>query len=280
MPDAARRLGALVRATTDHLMAFETYAAARSGVRTPHLLELREGEGRLRLLGLPHCHDPRSHLLHPVVSSFRSTRPTLVFVEGGRPAPQTAARDAIGAYGEAGLLVTLAHRAGVAARSLEPWRLDEAQRLWTRLPREAVKLFYVLRDLQTWHRGHRAVSIERHAAVLLDNLSRGGLTGPPRHVDELPGVVRAHLPPGTDWREVPAAWFDPARFDLPIWTNEAARLSSHARDAHAILLLGRALLAGERVLAVIGFTHTVMQAPVWRAWQPGLREFGGLTREP
>ena len=274
---AAMLLGELERATPKYLMDFATYADVRRGVRTPHVLHIRAFRGQLELIGVHHTHNLRDPILALIQKRFRAFRPTAVYLEGGRPQPLPTLRETIGAYGEAGLLEALARKARVPTASLEPWRLDEAQFLWTRWDRAAVKLFYLLRDLQTWHRGHQAVPIEKHADVLLDNLARGGLTGTPRRHPDLQPLVEKYLPELATWREVPDTWFDPARFDLPTWTPEASRMSSAFRDQHAIRHLGRSMLRGERVMAVVGFTHTVMQAPVWRAWGPQVREAGGLS---
>jgi hypothetical protein len=254
------------------LMDFDTYAQTRP--RLPHVLDLRIGRGRLRLLGLQHTHDPDDVSLAVLYRQVARFDPEMVWVEGGHPTPLETVRASIGAYGEAGLLVHLARRRRLPVRTLEPWRLDEARVHWPHVGREATKLFFVLRDLVTWHRGHRVVPIEAHAGVLLDNLSRGGVTGMPRRPSDLPAVCRDHLPALDDWRWCPAAWFDPALPD-DRWTNETTRRSSAFRDATAVRRLHRATSHGLRVFSVLGYSHTVMQAPVWRRLDPGLREVGG-----
>ncbi|MCB9663447.1 MAG: hypothetical protein H6732_05025 [Alphaproteobacteria bacterium] len=238
-----------------------TYAAVREQVRPPVVVQgrARRGPGRLTVLGVPHVHDPAHPIFGLIREAFRRTRPTRVLVEGGEPTPLPTLGDMIGAYGEIGLAAWLARFGRVRLGSLEPWRIDEAHALRAHADPEAIKVFTVMRDLVTWHRGHRVVSIETHAQVLLDNLARGGVPGRPRTVAELEAAAARWLPELADWRQAPAAWFDPSQEGT--WTQALARASSEVRDRHMVRLLGCAVDRGARVVAVMGYSHAVTQAP-------------------
>lgn len=265
-------------AITDALSArldWPAWTSVRAAVRLPHVLDLRHGAGRVVLLGMAHTHRHDDPALRPLVAAFRHLRPGIALAEGGRPSPLATIADGVGAYGEASLLAHLAAHARIPLRTLEPWRQREAIALWPTFGREATKLFYVLRDLDTWHRGHRAVPIKVHAAVLLDNLSRGGVCGRPVTVADLGPCACALLPALPDWRALPSSWLDPAVPAEVPWTHAAARASSDYRDTHLVHVLARLLREGRRALAVVGFTHTVMLAPVWRRLLPDAAEHGG-----
>jgi hypothetical protein len=65
------------------------------------------------------------------------------------------------------------------------------------------------------------------------------------------------------WRKATTRWFSPV--GSLGWTNDVAAAVSRLRDKHMVSLLTREVLAGERVFAVVGFSHVVMQEPALRA---------------
>lgn len=255
-------------------MDFPTYARIRDHVAVPHVLDVDLGGRPLRLLGIRHTHDPSHPQMRWLVREIRAWRPSSVLVEGGLPEPYASLSDSVAAYGERGVVVETARRLGVPCSTIEAWRIHEAVALWPEFGRERTKLFYVLRDFNTWRRGPHPVRRERHVRSLMDNQTRAGVLGRPRTLAELKEAVRTHLPEAAAWWDVPLHWFDPVAEGR--WTHAAARASNAARD-HA--MMGRLIRAAERgrPLAVLGFTHTVMQAPSWRELGT-VTEIGGHQR--
>lgn len=239
-------------------MTFEEYAKYR--VDAPYILSVapRSGSGALLYYGARHAADPADPMMLDIERRFAKFTPDLALNEGGDPEPAPLRADAVRIHGEAGLLVWLARRDGIARASLEPPRAAESAALVTELGAIRAKLFYFLRDFDTYNRSAIPESPERYAKILLDNLWRDGLRQAPTHVDECVALLRQAVPELPAWNQAPSAWFDPA-LDLHPWLNRAARLSSARRDAHMVELLGRALARGRRVFAVVGYTHVIMQ---------------------
>jgi hypothetical protein len=67
------------------------------------------------------------------------------------------------------------------------------------------------------------------------------------------------VPSSSDWRRPPAEWFDPVPDPSPTWLNAFAKAESNFRDEVIMQKLTRRVRDGERVFAVIGGTHVVMQ---------------------
>jgi hypothetical protein len=239
-------------------MTFEEYAGYR--VDAPYVLAVtpHSGPGALLYYGARHTADPSDPMMLDIERRHAHFAPDLVLNEGGDPEPAPQRAEAIRIHGETGLAVWLARRDGIARRSLEPPRAAESAPLVAALGAIRAKLFYFLRDFDTYNRSAIPESPERYAKILLDNLWRDGLRQAPTRVDECAALVRQAVPELTAWNRAPSAWFDPA-LDLHPWLNRAARLSSERRDAHMVDLLGDALARGRRVFAVVGYTHVIMQ---------------------
>jgi hypothetical protein len=93
-------------------------------------------------------------------------------------------------------------------------------------------------------------------------LSWPELTGSPRNLDEFVSSCRKEFPDLKDWHDVPADWFDPTQGGH--YTNELANDTGMFRDQYIYKLLLQHVRQGERVFAVIGASHVVVQEPAWR----------------
>ena len=94
-----------------------------------------------------------------------------------------------------------------------------------------------------------------------------GLPAPIRTLEELESAFWRHWPYPRRWWEARAEWFSPfysSGRTGGIFTNELARASSALRDRHMYEVLVRAVLEGQRVLAVVGRDHLPMQVPALR----------------
>lgn len=252
------------------MMSFEEYA--RVEVTAPYVVALRphEGDGALLYYGARHSWATADPMMLDLERRFAAFAPTLALNEGGDPEPGPMRHDAIRIHGESGLLVWLAQREGVVRRTLEPSLAPESAVVASAFGEIRAKLFYFLRDFDTYNRGGIPESRERYAKILFDNLVAGGLRQAPTDLTECVALLRQAVPELKAWNEAPSQWFDPAITVHP-WLNEAARLSSRFRDEHMVRVLSDALAGGERVFAVVGYSHVVVQ-------EETLCGLGSLTR--
>jgi hypothetical protein len=92
---------------------------------------------------------------------------------------------------------------------------------------------------------------------------RRGLGGPALTSRDMEVAIAKLSPPLPDWRAVPESWFDPARSEA--FTNEFTRQLSVFRDEHMLRNLVAAVRGGERVFAVVGSSHVIMQERALKA---------------
>lgn len=156
------------------------------------------------------------------------------------------------------------------ARSLEPARESEAERLLTRFSADQVVMFYALRMVNEVRR-------ERHASGLaLDTAFAAALATihrTPVLAVALPdtGTLRRAFRaifPALDPLAVPDGWFDPNHTSAETGSrffNDVNRVSSMFRDEYMYDQLAAALqVPGARVFAEVGRDHIPAQAAALR----------------
>jgi hypothetical protein len=104
--------------------------------------------------------------------------------------------------------------------------------------------------------GPDAVDAELQRVLPIFN-SSPGLGAAPRSIDEVAAAFERRFPDAGGYRETPAKWYDPARSDT--WINRMARQGSDYRDRAIVQTLAASTRDHQRVLAVVGGTHVVMQ---------------------
>lgn len=247
------------------IMSWEEFA--RQPPRTPCVLQFRSGTGALLYYGAKHTYSPGDLQIAEIERLWSEFRPTLAFSEGGvRPAAASVV-EAVRRYGEPGLVRVLADRQRVRIRSIEPPQGEEIGAMLREWPAERVKLYYFLRAMMGFGRGGQEQPVTAYAAAQLGSLTQTrGLGGAPVTIGEVETAIAKLNPPLADWRAVPESWFNPRRSEA--FTNEFSRRLSLFRDGYMLRNLVEAVRGGERVFAVVGSSHVVMQE---RALQAALR---------
>lgn len=250
-------------------MTFEEYRALSHAA--PYVLEVQRGHGELIYFGARHSYDPADPQCRWIEELWGDFRPTIAFNEGGDPPTLATAADAISHHGEAGLVRFLAARDGVPVHSLEPGLnrlVDDA--LAAGFSPQQVKLYHALLPWISYRQSAGSESPNAFLGRVLRSLSHiKPLQGPPRDVRELDSAFAELFPERPDWREVSREWFDPAAKGT--FLNALARRVSERRDAHMVGLLNDAVNRGERVFAVVGASHVVMQEPALSSAQGRVR---------
>jgi len=269
------------------IMTFEEYRAISHAV--PYVLEVQDGNGgELIYFGARHSYEPDDPQCRWIEQLWTDFRPAIAFNEGGDPPALSSAAEAISHHGEAGLVRFLAARDGVPVKSLEP-TLDQLvdDALAAGFSPQQVKLYHALLPWISYRQSAGAEPLEAFMGRVLSSLSQfQSLQGPPRDVRELDSVFAELFPEQPDWRSVPREWFDPAANGT--FLNALARRVSELRDVHMVGLLSDAVRRGERVFAVVGASHVVMQEPALtsahdraRAWTVShVSARGGIATQP
>ncbi|MEA2553560.1 MAG: hypothetical protein QOJ65_1736 [Fimbriimonadaceae bacterium] len=150
-------------------------------------------------------------------------------------------------------------------------RKVEARSLAKQFPFERVKLFYLVRSMEQVLRRpaerHAHKSAEQVALSDLDVLGREGLGGEPNSIPAIDALwKKLHI--AGDWRKPDIRWIEPGGKG-PL--NRVSRASSELRDRHMVDVLLNSLKPGQRVLAMVGASHVVMQEPPLRKSLPTAR---------
>ena len=197
--------------------------------------------------------------------------------EGGDPPVAASIEEGVAKYGEPGLVRVLAARDGIQCRTFEPRQTDEVSFLLKHYTAEGIKLFYLLRDVAENLRSLPVDTMDRQVEGSLSYMSRSvvGLEGQPTSIDEIEQAFRRLSLPGiAAWRLISVDDLDPAAPNPNRLQSLNADLALF-RDAHILDVLDTEVRRGERVFAVIGASHVVMQESVL---QVRLAKQGRLTR--
>ena len=280
LPPGALALVVVVIATTGcvpsrgRMMTFEEYAEVRH--TTPYVIDLTlggsgeghsGGVGRLVYFGSRHSYDPNDPQRQWIEDLWQQVGPTIALNEGGDPPTEPSAEEAVGRHGEPGLVRHLAAHDDTPVRSLEPSQEAEINHLCARFDSNLVTLFLVLRYYASYRQTHPPEAAESLLQDVLPYLGGfSALSEGPKTPETFRASMAHRFPDLKDWRDFPASMLDPVRRDQP-WkeTNEISRATSEFRDAHMVELLVSLVERGERVFAVVGASHVVMQEPLLRA---------------
>ena len=243
----------------DAIMSFEEYAKAPF-LPMPHILVLTADTGQVFYFGTRHTFDPNDWQIRAIEDYWHQFHATLALNEGGDPPVLDSREEMVQRFGEAGLVRFLAKTSGLPVRSLEPPREQERELLLKDFSVEQVKLFYVLRGVVQFRKSRNDERIEDFVKSVIDGLSREpGLEGPPKSFSEFERSYARLFGESTDWRAAPDEWFDPAIPTPPRYTNRISRQLSEFRDQHMVRLLISEVKRGQRVFAVVGASHVIMQ---------------------
>lgn len=216
-----------------------------------------------------HSRDPQDEQFGRIAALFVEMRPTIVFFEGPDRGIRDTAEETIRQTGESGYLRFLAHRAGIAANTLEPTPPDQLRSLIRQFPADQVLLFFVLREASRVRdrEQKRGEMLDQAVTELLERVqSRLVGTDLSLPFTDLAGLQAAFHKywPGRDWRTAEGRWFDPRGDDSDtggIFNAAINRADSTNRNRNLVRLIVESVAAGERPFVVIGGSHVPMIAP-------------------
>jgi hypothetical protein len=240
------------------IMTYDEYGQIEHG--QPYILRFRSAEGELLVVGTRHTRSPDDPQIARIRELWAAFAPTVALAEPRLGFFVGGLGPGVKQFGEAGAVFALARRDGVPVYTLEA-PLDVEMRAvlaaWA-APRAAA--YYVLRA--SLGRGD-SEAVAREAAQLVEKRTRWpGLEGSLDY-PRLDSLMRAEFPETDDWRSLPGSVTWPGRSDT--FLNQVSTTVNRFRDEHMVAVLASLMARGERVFAVVGSSHAVMQEPALRS---------------
>lgn len=220
----------------------------------PYVLRIDGPGGGLLYFGSRHTTDPADPQIDSIRTLWAAFAPTVALAEARKTGRWSMDR-AIRTFGESAAPVFLAKSAGVPVYTFEPpleLEIATLRRTWSP---ERLLIFYVLRSYTARSADRRS---DGQAAELIRERGRWpGLEGTMRSVADMDSIWRRELPDGPDWRMLPWQSTWPNRDDT--WLNAVSGDVNRFRDQYMVALIETLVANGERVFAVVGSSHVVMQ---------------------
>ena len=240
------------------ILTYKQYASIQH--KSPYILEFRAGAGMLLFYGAEHTGDPKDPQIADIERRWATFHPTVAYNEGGDPPTLDDSEAAVKQYAEPGFLRFLAGRDHVPVATFEPSFDEEVAYALKKYSPQQVKVFYALRQVTEARVAAGASSLdERIKDWLSDYLPDHGLKNAPNTLDEFAVACKSLFPDLPDWRKVSEDWFDPTQSGH--YTNELANDTGVFRDKQIFHVLVERAERGDRVFAVIGSSHVVVQEP-------------------
>jgi hypothetical protein len=107
-------------------------------------------------------------------------------------------------------------------------------------------------------------TLDEQVQITLSNLAAvPGLNVRPTSIRELESAYSLYFPNRGSFKYVQASWFDPRNSEM--FLNDIAARDNLYRDQYMMNLLTTRVQSGNRVFAVVGFTHVIRQEPALRS---------------
>jgi hypothetical protein len=225
----------------------------------PYILRVDSGEGALLYFGSRHTTNPRDAQIDSIRRLWADFQPTVALAET-RKSGRGSMDKAIQTFGESAAPVFLAKSSGLPVYTFEPPLEVEIHSMLRTWSRERLLLFYVLRSYTARAAARRS---DGQARELIRERGRWpGLQGTMQSVADMDSIWRREFPTGPDWRTLPWESTWPNRDDT--WLNELSAALNRLRDQYMLALISKLVRQGERVFAVVGSSHVVMQEAALR----------------
>lgn len=256
-----------------YILHIEAASAASDPETTSGQSEVGAGGGRGSLLyfGALHSKDPNHPEQAELRRVWREFRPTVALVEGRMGFFVGTATQGIRIFGEGAAVYAMAERDGIRLHTLEPPLEVEIAALEECGDRTQVGMFRFLSGYMSARRGGPVseFKIDRLLSKRARPLTEAFATR-----EAFDKYFASQFPDETGWRDLPEQAMWPGRSDTLL--HRMATRSNEARDEHFNRVMIDLVNRGERVLAIAGRSHTVVQEPVlWESLQPA--SVGGLS---
>ena len=221
----------------------------------PYLIEL----DNLLYIGSYHTQDPNDPELAFIETKWAEFQPTVALAESTLGFYIGIYPNVVKFFGEPTAVYELARRNNIPTYTIDPARKDEINALRQQFSDEQLLIFYSLRSYLGQRRKTDTSGADTILQRALDrNCNRLQLDPCPiTDVATFTIHFTTDFPDFPDWRTLPETAQYPA--DEGTYMNRIAAASSQYRDEHMIAVISELMSQGERVFAVVGSSHVVMQ---------------------
>ncbi len=229
----------------------------------PYVLELREGTSELLYYGAFHKVDLEHPQFMDIEERWKKFQPTVAFCEGIIWPLEKSRKEAIRKHGEQGLLRFLASRDNIPMKCLDPPLYRQAEYLRRRFIPSHIKIYFILRQAAINRMLRRDIDDLRYVGRLLRSFK--GVSGydcPPNSLVDFEFLVSKVFPDLSDWRMISPSFFHSV--EQGKFLAKIHRQLNEFRDDIMIRNIMNALKKGERVFALVGRSHVVMQEQTLR----------------
>lgn len=239
-----------------HLMSWEEYV--RQSSDDPYVLELDSYGGKLVYYGAFHKVDPEHPQFEDIERRWDEFQPTFAYCEGNIWPLEESRIDAIENYGEQGLVTYLAARDGIQVECIDPPLKEQAVYLKNFFPPHLIKAYYVLRQAAINRVMEKDTSPDVYASYYLRHLGRiYGQNAFPSNLLEFESMASILFPGLDDWEKIPRSYFGCP--DYGGFLADIHRKLNKYRDRVMIQKITGALKKGNRIFAIVGRSHVVIQ---------------------
>lgn len=213
--------------------------------------------GELLYFGALHTKDPA----HPELAELRRVwndfKPTVALVEGRMSFFVGTPTQGIGVFGEGAVVYAMAKRDGIPLHTLEPPLDVEIAALLESGDQKQVAMFRFLSGYISARRGGPVSDFK--ISRLLAKRTRS-LTDAFPDAAAFDAYYAAQFPEAPSWRDIPEQAMWPGQSDTLL--HRMATRSNRTRDEHFNRVMIDLVNQGERVLAIAGRSHTIIQEPI------------------
>jgi len=260
------------------IMTFEEYENRHH--ETPYVYELEDGEKKLTYFGAEHSRDPENPQFKRLEQEFRKIQPQLIFVEGIEDMEGFIKKElenikeseiaaVIGKYGEKGLAIKLAIKAGVEFQSPEPNEEEQVANLLEQgFSQEDIFAHYVYFNAEQYQYHGGEPSEEILESIIKKFKADFDWTDFDFSLGHLKQIWQRLWPDRADPLDFNFSRLDPVKREanLGTWTvvNEINSQRNIFRDQFMMEKIKQALENVNRLFIVYGASHAYMQEPALR----------------
>jgi hypothetical protein len=238
------------------MMSWEDYI--RQPRNGPYVLELDSQGGSLVYYGAFHKVDPSHSQFRDIEQKWEEFQPTFVYCEGSLWPLEESQYSAIKKYGEQGLVTFLAARDGIPIECIDPSLDDQAKYLQNYFPPHLVKIYYVMRQAAINRMLKKDISASVYANRYFLKLGQiYGYNKSPTDLNNFERLVSCLFPDLDDWQKIPYSYFRCP--ESGGFLTAIHRKLNKYRDRIMIKKIVQALKKGQRVFAIVGRSHVVIQ---------------------
>jgi hypothetical protein len=226
----------------------------------PYILELEEGRSRLLYYGAFHKVDLEHPQFMDIEERWEDFQPTVAFCEGHIWPLEKSRQEAIRRHGEQGLLRYLASRDNVPMKCLDPPLYRQVKYLRKRFSPSRIKIYFILRQAAVNRMLKRDIDDLSYVQKYLKSLRKiGKYDCPPRLLIDFEFLVAKIFPDLDDWRMIPPSYFHSETKGG--FLARIHRQLNKFRDDIMLRNIKLAMKKEERIFALVGRSHVVMQEP-------------------